>query len=109
MINATVSHEMRNPLNCIVSQNKVNEVIYKNLKSQIDNLSLDTKTRDSINTEIAKLQYSNKIQKSSGNLLQHVIQDLLDYAQIRNGKFQQNFQMFDIKQAVYEIINIQKE
>jgi signal transduction histidine kinase len=31
LINATVSHEMRNPLNSIVSQNTVNETIISEL------------------------------------------------------------------------------
>jgi signal transduction histidine kinase len=41
--------------------------------------------------------------------LQHIIQDLLDYAQIRSGKFRQNCKNFDIKDTVNDIIKLQLE
>jgi len=38
LINATVSHEMRNPLNSIISQNIEKEGLYKKLKTQLDSI-----------------------------------------------------------------------
>ena len=35
MINATVSHEMRNPLNSVVSQNIVNESMIKQILKEV--------------------------------------------------------------------------
>jgi len=38
--------------------------------------------------------------------MKHLIQDLLDYAQIRSGKFRKNLKNFDIKLAVEEIVQM---
>jgi signal transduction histidine kinase len=53
------------------------------------------------------LKESFKVQESSTNLLKHLIQDLLDYAQIRAGKFRKVLKKFDIKEAVDEIVHMQ--
>ena len=37
-----------------------------------------------------------------------LVQDLLDYSQIKAGKFRKNIQQFNIKEAIEEIICIQK-
>jgi signal transduction histidine kinase len=37
LINATVSHEMRNPINAIVSQNLLHDNINQRIKDYIDN------------------------------------------------------------------------
>jgi hypothetical protein len=52
------------------------------------------------------LKEGNKVQESSTNLLKHLIQDLLDYAQIRAGKFRKILKQFDIKEAVNEIVQM---
>lgn len=48
MINATVSHELRNPLNSILAKNIEKENLYKQLSEQIrqlkNHVSHDTKT-----------------------------------------------------------------
>ena len=38
--------------------------------------------------------------------MKNLIQDLLDYAQIQNGKFRVNFEMFNIKHTIQEVIDI---
>jgi len=47
LINATVSHELRNPLNSIVAENSANESLLRNLKQKL--------------TEIGKQGQSNEI------------------------------------------------
>ena len=37
-----------------------------------------------------------------------IIQDLLDFSQIKNGKFRQNFQQFDIFETIYKVMQIQE-
>ena len=41
-----------------------------------------------------------KVQESSANLMAFLIQDLLDFAQIKAGKFRKNIQSFNIKEAI---------
>ena len=41
-----------------------------------------------------------KVQESSANLMSFLIQDLLDFAQIKAGKFRKNIENFNIIDAV---------
>jgi signal transduction histidine kinase len=56
---------------------------------------------------IEKLIVGQLRQQSSTDLMKHLVQDLLDYAQIKAGKFRRNLKKFNIKTAVDEIIQIQ--
>ena len=38
-----------------------------------------------------------------------MIQDLLDYAQIKAGKFRKNIEKFDIREAIENVMSIQKQ
>ena len=49
-----------------------------------------------------------KIQQSSAYCLQFMVQDLLDYAQIKQGKFRKIKVLFNIKEAIEEVMMIQK-
>ena len=70
---------------------------------------LETQTKAGILALIERLKEGNKVQESSTNLMKHLIQDLLDYAQIRAGKFRKNLKNFNIKSAVNEIVQMQKK
>ena len=41
LINATVSHELRNPLNSLIAQNMEKTALYKELSEEIDASNLD--------------------------------------------------------------------
>ena len=41
-----------------------------------------------------------RVQESSASLMSFLIQDLLDFAQIKAGKFRKNIEYFDIREAV---------
>ena len=45
LINATVSHELRNPLNSLVAQNMEKTALYKELSEEIDKSNLDGPTK----------------------------------------------------------------
>ena len=45
LINATVSHELRNPLNSLIAQNMEKTALYKELSEEIDKSNLDVKTK----------------------------------------------------------------
>ena len=39
--------------------------------------------------------------------MKHLVQDLLDYAQIKAGKFRRNLKKFNIKTSIDDVIQIQ--
>ena len=55
---------------------------------------------------VGELMDCNKIQNSSAKIMSFLIQDLLDFAQIKAGKFRVNFQMFNIRRAFDEVISV---
>ena len=107
LINATVSHEMRNPLNSIhvqVSQIKMlNEEMKELLSSNED---LPESFVSSAENILQKYKDSYKIQKSSERLLNFLVDDILDYAQIGAGKFRERISRFKLQKSVNQIIKI---
>ena len=55
------------------------------------------------------MQTSNSIQNSSSKIMNFVVDDLLDFAQLNNNKFRKNVVEFDLREALAEVISIQKE
>ena len=49
-----------------------------------------------------------KVQDSSSKILCFLVNDILDFAQLKSGKFRKNCQMFNPKDAINEVILIQK-
>jgi signal transduction histidine kinase len=58
---------------------------------------------------LEKLDESGEVLNSSSELMICMVQDLLDLAQIRNGKFRKNISRFDIRKAVSDVIKIQAQ
>ena len=56
-----------------------------------------------------KLKSGLKVQQSSANIMSFIVQDLLDYAQIKSGKFRKNISTFNIKQSIEKIMCIQRK
>jgi signal transduction histidine kinase len=56
-----------------------------------------------------KLKEGIIVQDSSTELMTFIVQDLLDYAQIQAGKFRKNIGPFDIRQAVEQVMCIQRQ
>ena len=79
-----VSHEMRTPLNCIVSMLQM-------LKPEICEELVDEYITPSI---------------ISCNFLLYLVQDLLDMAQIESDKFTINYEEFDIRLLISDIIQL---
>ena len=50
-----------------------------------------------------------KIQESSAHIMAFMIQDMLDYGQIKAGKFRKNIESFNIRESVEEVMSIQRQ
>jgi len=57
-------------------------------------------------TTLKKLKEGGRIQDSSIEIMSFIIQDLLDYAQIKAGKFRKNIEAFDVEEAVAKVLSI---
>lgn len=83
LINATVSHEMRNPLNSIYSQNikliQVNEKLSDLIKTFMNKRS-DKPLKKRIKRLQKELVESNKMQMSSSKILNFLVNDILDFS-----------------------------
>jgi len=84
MLTATISHDMRTPLNAILG-------IGKNLEPHV--------------THEAGSRYL-QIMMNSASLLHFLVNDLLDLFRIRNGKFSKHETKVDIRQHLNELIDI---
>ena len=82
MITSTVSHEMRTPINAILTQISSLEMI---LEGQTDQLKII------------------KVIKNSATLLLYLVNDMLDVYMIKNGKFQKINEKFFLKNLMMEI------
>ena len=114
MINACVSHEMRNPLNSIVAHNIEKKHLYLKLSSVLVMLidevapgTLASKLIEKSQMIVNKLNEGLRVQESSSFCLHFMVQDMLDFAQIKQGKFRVNIEEFSIIDAVNDVILIQ--
>jgi len=111
LINSTISHEMRNPLNSIINQCKIIFAVCQNFKALLQNNSLSS-TAGFVVQQLAEIYEevtkSITIMNSSSNLLLLNVEDILGYAQLKAGKFVKNVSKFNIKRAIDEIVSIQR-
>ena len=103
LITSTISHEMRNPLNSIISQCKIQEQNIRDLKALIKKEGIKSKGIDNI---LERMEESNIIQITSSQLLQFHVEDILGLAQIKDGKFHKNVERINIEMTVQEVVKI---
>ena len=103
-INATVSHEMRTPVNSIYSQNILQKQLNNELKEIIySSGNIDVNRLKSIHQ---KYVHSVRIQTSSTKLLTYLVNDILDFGQLKAGKFRKDCLNFNLRESIEEIILI---
>jgi len=102
-----VSHELRNPLNSISSQNIENKALYEKISSILESETLDDSHIENLKQITVKLKKGREVQYASTKLMNSLIQDLLDYAQIQAGKFRRNLKKFNLESTIKEVISIQ--
>jgi len=50
-----------------------------------------------------------KVQEASASLMRFLVQDFLDYSQIKSGKFRINIKSFDVRLTVEKVMSIQRK
>lgn len=108
LINSTISHEMRNPLNSIINQCKL---LYSFLIQQYEVIgrnkqAIGAEAMVAIDDLHNEMMSSVKVMTSSSNMLLLNVEDILGYAQLKAGKFMKNIQRFNVKNTIDEIVSI---
>jgi len=69
----------------------------------------EPETNDKLKSVLKKLKEGMKVQEASANLMSFLVQDFLDYAQIKEGKFRKQIKAFNIREAVENVMCIQRK
>jgi signal transduction histidine kinase len=83
LINACISHELRNPLNSIMAQNVEKKMLYERMTALVGPALAehhDKALHQQFKALMTKLEKGIEVQDSSANLMAHLVQDFLDYA-----------------------------
>jgi signal transduction histidine kinase len=114
-VNASVSHELRNPLNSIIAQVRCQKIVIQELNKIFTSnefKALFSEELKMVYTMImalmGQLEESTNIADCSSDFMCFMIQDFLDYAQLKNNKFRRNISRFNIRDIVARVINIQR-
>lgn len=119
MINATVSHEMRNPLNAIIGQifnmkdllRKLGTIVIK--LRQKDGLSPSEVDKLASSIQDIRVEMKGSVVKieSGAKFIDFFVHDILDFSVLNNSNknFTKDEKVFDIREAVAEIVEMQKD
>lgn len=119
MISATVSHELRNPLNALICNLQYMHHSLKSLKQ--GKLMLDEdqpldledvhELKALLETSYDGIKTSGRYITNSAQLIDFFVHDILDYSVITNKSenFTKNIDTFDIKESIDQIIAIMKD
>ena len=111
-VNATVSHEIRNPTNSISCQNAA----IKMLLERVDDIIKRLESTDAINNLNKIVEQFKRIHRkigqalliniSSERLISFLIEDFLDLGLVRSGNFRSVDKTFALQQPIKEVIDI---
>ena len=106
LMNSTVSHEMRNPLNSIINHNEKQAVTIQQLTQVLEGIQLLPEKQQAMSEILACLYRSLRISNSSTNLIRFNVEDILALPQLKAGKFSKNISADRVEPAIKEIIEI---
>ena len=106
MMNSTVSHEMRNPLNAIVSHSERQERQLNALTSIMSTIELTEDTESKLEDVITDFKRSLRISRSSTKLIRFNVEDILALPQLKSGKFTKNIAINDLRSSVIDIVDL---
>ena len=107
MINATVSHELRNPLNSLIGQVTKMKVFFQQLLVLLGKIE-DMNLRKRIEHIIEKIEQCNNKMGCATKFIDFFVHDILDYTILNKDSlnFTKNVTIFNIEQAIHEIAGI---
>ena len=106
MVNATVSHDIRNPLNSINCQNAIMKMHIERIGDECQNENLHPEIKATLLRLQAKMLASLDLNMCGEKVISFLVDDLLDLGQLRANKFRTTERNFKIKGPINEIINI---
>lgn len=110
LVNSTISHEMRNPLNIIVNQCKIIRMFCEQFFQDIPAIEskIGAELFAKLNEFYLQIVKCNEICCTSSDKLSLNVEDLLSFAQIKAGTFFKNIQSFNIHRCIQDITHIQQ-
>ena len=113
MLNSTVSHEMRTPINSIQQSVTAYKMEIDEIKTLKDKLlamstSQNQKCLHDLQKRLNKIDFIDKNLSTSSKLLGFYVQDLLDSSQIKAGTIKKNTRVVNINKVLSELLNLQE-
>ena len=99
---------MRNPLNSILATINKIKFIIEGYQDTITSPEIPSEVRDKLQGYTQELNLSTITLSSSTKLLNLTVSDIISLAQIESNNFRINISTFDIREAVTEIMELQK-
>lgn len=96
MINATVSHEIRNPVNAIHCQNLTIKMLMGRIGDLIESNQDIERLKKTLSMIKNKILDALEINISSERLVHFLVDDFLDLAQLKAGKFRRSDSKFAV-------------
>mmetsp|Transcript_11652 Transcript_11652/g.17700 ORF Transcript_11652/g.17700 Transcript_11652/m.17700 type:complete len:170 (-) Transcript_11652:811-1320(-) len=107
LIHATVSHELRNPLNVIMAESTSIKTIFETLSTRLSDVdTISSETKKSLTNLTEALVKSQTSLSSSSQVMNYLINDFLDHASIRQGTFKKATARIDLSRTIKEVTDI---
>ena len=105
LINAAVSHELRNPLNALIGGVETMKGFLQNIKNILEHLK-DPNTKSLLSKIVIGMTKCCVKMASSANLIDYFVHDILDYTILTNDtkNFTKDISVFDIRECVEQIL-----
>lgn len=109
LINSTISHEMRNPLNVIINHCKITKILCDQFLRKMTKFSSATsdKVMEIIKKFHGSIQASAIVGSNSSEILALNIEDMLTFSHLKSKTFFKNDVNFNISNLIKECVKIQ--